>query len=231
MQRAWIALSAALVVLTGCMIQHAGPTLHDSQSIDRDSSEIVQVDVEMGAGTLRVEDGTDKLATADFAYAQAAGKPEMRFTSAAGHGHLTIRQSRSHSFSTGNDTNRWDVKLNRDIPLDMNVHLGAGEVRMRLGELSLSKLAIDVGAGELDLDLRGTPKKSYDVHVNGGVGEARIHLPRNVGIEARAQGGIGSVDASGLQHEGGRYFTNASSPVTIHLDVQGGVGNIKLIAE
>jgi hypothetical protein len=231
MQRAWIALPAAFLLLTGCVIEHAGPTLHDSQAIERDSSDVVQVDVEMGAGTLRVEGGTDKLATADFAYAQAAGKPEMRFTSAGGHGHLTIRQSRPHSFSTGNDTNRWDVRLNRDIPIDMNAHLGAGEVRLRLGDLTLSNLAIDVGAGELDLDLRGSPKKSYDVHVNGGVGEARIHLPRNVGIEARAQGGIGSVDASGLQHDGGRYYNSTSSPVTIHLDVQGGVGNIKLMAE
>jgi hypothetical protein len=90
-----------------------------------------------------------------------------------------------------------------------------------------------MGAGELNLDLRGTPKQSYEVRIQGGVGEATIRLPSTVGVEAQAQGGIGQVEASGLHKEGSRYFNDAlaNSKVTIHLNVQGGVGSIKLISD
>jgi hypothetical protein len=90
-----------------------------------------------------------------------------------------------------------------------------------------------MGAGELKMDLRGNPRKSYDVRVHGGVGSATIYLPKSVGISATAQGGIGSIDVDGLEERNGRWV-NASqlnSPVTIRVEVKGGVGEIKLIAE
>src|ERR1039458_5551387 len=37
-----------------------------------------------------------------------------------------------------------------------------------------------MGVGELHMDLRGKPKHDYDVRIHGGVGEATIHLPRDV---------------------------------------------------
>ena len=66
-----------------------------------------------------------------------------------------------------------------------------------------------------------------------GVGEATIYLPHDVGISARAEGGIGEISTKGLVDRNGRWI-NASqenSPITIRLDVKGGVGQINLIAE
>ena len=90
-----------------------------------------------------------------------------------------------------------------------------------------------MGVGQLDLDLRGTPKKSYDVRIQGGVGEATVRLPSNVGVEAEARGGIGEVHASGLRKEGSRYVNEAlaDSKVAIHLEIEGGVGSIRLISD
>ena len=58
--------------------------------------------------------------------------------------------------------------------------------------MSLSTLA----PGEVDADLRGNPKRSYDVRINGGVGQATIHLPKSVGISATAVGGIGEINVT-----------------------------------
>jgi hypothetical protein len=225
-------LLCGVVCLTGCGIERTGPSQRDSQTIERDDSQSVHVNLDMGAGTLRVAGGTGKLATAEFNYNVASWKPEVRYSSVAGHGSLTIGQPGHGSSSRGNVVNDWDLSLNQDVPLEMEVHLGAGEAHLNLGALTLRKVEVEMGAGELDLDLRGTPKASYDVRVQGGVGEATIRLPSSVGVEAKAMGGIGEVEASGLHHEGGRYFNDAlaSSTVTIHLDVQGGVGSIKLIS-
>ena len=85
----------------------------------------------------------------------------------------------------------------------------------------------------MDADLRGNPKRSYDVRINGGVGQATIHLPKSVGISATAVGGIGEVNVSGLEKRNGRWINpgHESDPVTIRLDVKGGIGQIDVVAE
>jgi predicted membrane protein len=115
----------------------------------------------------------------------------------------------------------------------MNVNLGAGEAKLDLGSLSLRKIDVEMGVGEVRLDLRGTPKNDYNVRIRGGVGDATVLLPRDVGVYAEARGGIGDISAPGLRHDGERYYNDAyrKSPVTVRLDVQGGVGSIKLISE
>ena len=157
----------------------------------------------------------------------------MLFRSSTGsRGDLDITQPDGPS-ALGDVDYRWDVRLNDARQTDIVAKLGAGEVQMNLGSLPLRDVEVDMGAGELKMDLRGNPTKSYDVRVHGGVGSATIYLPKSVGISATAQGGIGSIDVDGLEERNGRWV-NASqlnSPVTIRVEVKGGVGEIKLIAE
>jgi predicted membrane protein len=102
-----------------------------------------------------------------------------------------------------------------------------------LGELSLRRVNVEMGVGELRMDLRGTPKNDYAVSIHGGVGEATIYLPTGVGVEAEAEGGIGGIHTTGLEKRDGRYVNDAlgHSKNTVRLDVQGGIGEIRLIAE
>jgi hypothetical protein len=133
----------------------------------------------------------------------------------------------------GNANNRWDVRLNDGVLMDVVTKLGAGEANMNLGSMNLRNVELNIGAGEVKMDLRGNPKRSYDVRINGGVGEATVYLPRGVAIDATAQGGIGEIEVRGLEKRNGRWINAAqeNSPVKIHLEVKGGVGQINLIAE
>jgi predicted membrane protein len=90
-----------------------------------------------------------------------------------------------------------------------------------------------MGVGELNMDLRGRPKNDYSVRIRGGVGEATVRLPSDVGVSAEAHGGIGDISARGMRQEGSRYYNEAygRAKPTIRLDIQGGVGSIKLISD
>lgn len=90
-----------------------------------------------------------------------------------------------------------------------------------------------MGVGELNLDLRGKPKRGYDVRVHGGVGEATIRLPNDVGIKAEARGGIGQIEMRGLEKRGDRWVNagHEDADVTIHLNVAGGIGAIRVLVE
>jgi len=54
-----------------------------------------------------------------------------------------------------------------------------------------------------------------------------------VGITATASGGIGDINVRGLENRNGRWINKSHEldPVTIRVDVKGGVGEIRLVAE
>ena len=126
----------------------------------------------------------------------------------------------------------WDLQFNSQKPLDLNVKCGAGESRLDLGEMALRRVSVEMGVGELKMDLRGTPMNDYSVNVRGGVGEATVYLPEGVGIEADVKGGIGDIHAPGLEKREGRYDNDSYGHAknTVHLDIRGGIGAINLIA-
>jgi len=223
-------LVGVLLTSTGCLVtEHSGPTAHDFRAIDRDASETVRVHLKMGAGNLRIGSGTEKLLRADFDYNVPSWKPEVQYNS----GVLRISQPEGNHTHFGNTKYEWDLRLNRDVALDLDVNFGAGEARLDLGSLSLRRVDVHMGVGTLQMDLRGNPKRNYDVSINGGVGEATVRLPSDVGVFAEAHGGIGDISANGLTRDGSSYFNAAyrKSPVTIKLNVHGGIGSIKLISD
>jgi hypothetical protein len=229
----FVTISAGLT-LSACSVSVAptGPELHESRSIDLDKSEKVRVAAKMPVGELDLRGDAQKLMDADFTYNVAEWKPDIHYSSAEAGGDLTLGQHGPTS-STGNTKNHWDLRFNNNVPLDLRVEFGAGEARLNLGSLSLRSVDVEMGAGTLRMDLRGTPKNPYSVRVRGGVGDATVYLPKGVGISATASGGLGEVSVTGLRKTGDRYVNDAyeKATVRIRLDIQGGVGSIKLIAE
>jgi hypothetical protein len=225
--------AVAALVITGCDINvQTGPDQHDTQAVELDKSEMVRVELKMGAGELTMDGGSPKLLDADFTYNVASWKPVMRVDSSSFRKQITIEQPRS-SHGGANVNYKWNLHVNDTVPMDIVAHLGAGEARLNLGTVNLRSLEMNIGVGEVRVDLRGKPTRDYTVHVNGGVGQATIYLPRDVGIVANAHGGIGGINARGLEKRGGSWINPAheNAPVTIHVDVNGGVGQIDLIAE
>jgi hypothetical protein len=221
--------------LSGCVIEsgHTGALQYDSSTVDLDSSESVQVNLNMGAGELRVTDGSQKLMRADFSYNVPDWKPKVRYEHAAGRGTLSVEQPSSHQAHLGNNKYQWDLQLNNKVPMDLKVNFGAGDARLDVGSLTLRSVEIDMGVGKLQLDLHGKPKQDYEVRVNGGVGEATIRLPNDVGIWAEASGGIGAINVRGLRKEGSHWESDAlgKSKVKIRVEVHGGIGSVNLIAD
>jgi hypothetical protein len=225
------ATTASILTLMGCTEDFGppGPTRTETRSIDLDSSELVRAELKMGAGQLTVRGGAPKLMEAEFTYNRPAMRPTVHYDASGFRGHLLVEEpSGVHHV---NSNYRWDLRFNDDKPLDLIVHFGAGEGRLDVGELRLRSLEIHMGVGQLRVDLRGMPKNDYDVSIHGGVGEATIFLPQGVGVEAEAHGGIGGINARGLEKRDGRYVNDAygHSKTNIRLDVHGGIGSINLV--
>jgi hypothetical protein len=227
-------LALLALMLTGCAGRAvpAGPSEHETQSIELDKAEMARVEIRMGAGELNVAGDSPRLLDAEFEYDNPALKPIVRYTAGSFRGQLNVSQPNAHSASPSSRYT-WNLHLNNQLPLDVVTHLGAGNADMNLGSLTLRSVEVHMGVGNLDMNLRGNPKRDYDVEIHGGVGNATLRLPSNVGIVARASGGIGNIEAHGLEKHDGRWVSpnHQEAKVNIHLDISGGVGNISLIAE
>jgi hypothetical protein len=146
----------------------------------------------------------------------------------------------------------WDLRLNDAVPMEMSVDMGAGSTDLALGTLaltrldveggagdvnvdlsgssSLTRLEIDGGAGRITVDLTGDWQTDLDADIGGGVGQITVRLPRSVGVRVDVSVGIGGVNASGLTRDGDDYVNDAygESDVTLRIDIRGGVGEINL---
>jgi predicted membrane protein len=111
--------------------------------------------------------------------------------------------------------------------------MGAGQGNLHFRDIPLTRLDLNLGAGQMDIDFTGDRKADLTAVIEGGVGQANIRLPKNVGVIATASGGIGSIRVHGLTKDGDSYTNEAykKTPVTIHLKVEGGIGNIALTEE
>jgi predicted membrane protein len=211
----------------------SGPVQYDSAALEKDRSELVRVNLAMGAGSLKVGSGTQKLLQAYFTYNVPSFKPEVVYTPSGGTADLTVRQPSGNHAHFGNTKNEWDLRFNQDVPLEITTNFGAGDAQLDLGSLALRSVSVQMGVGQLQMDLRGNPKHDYAVDIHGGVGEATVRLPSNVGLYLEAAGGIGAVDVKGLRKENGHWVNDAYAQpgVKVRVDVHGGIGEIKVIAE
>jgi len=224
----------AAVLVAGCVWNRepAGPIEHEHKVVELDKSELTRVHLTMGAGDLEVKGGATKLLEADFHYNVPAWKPSVTHRSTGTQSDLEISQA-SQTGVFGKAENRWQLTLNDAVPMDVIARFGAGEARLKLGSLNLRNVELHMGAGEMEMDLRGNPTKSYRVDIQGGVGSATVYLPAHVAISATASGGIGDITVRGLEKRDNRWINAraTSTAVTIELQVQGGVGEIRIIAE
>ena len=226
-------VAAVAMALFGeaCQSQDVGEMRHESRTIQPENAQSVRANLKMGAGELQVVGAADALMEADFSYNVADWKPKVSYEVAGEAGELSVRQGSGGGVRLGGDArNEWNLRFNDEVPIDLRVQMGAGESDLDLDSLALTGLNLEIGAGRTTVDLTGDYEQDFDASIQGGVGQATVLLPSEVGVRARAEGGLGKINAEGLQREGDSYVNDAygSSNVTVDVDVQGGVGEINL---
>ena len=234
-QSAGLACCAVLIMAAaGCHVSNGSPvgeTRTTSKTVPLGQQKSVDVEIKMGAGELRVANGSSDLMNADFTYNVDSWKPEVLYDAAGDQGTLTIQQPSGPHDIHGRTRYEWDIRLNNHVPMEMNVNMGAGKANLNLAGLNLSDLSLNVGAGEADIDLDGAWQHDVNATVHGGVGKVTLHLPSDVGVRATVHGGLGAIHAKGFS-KSGDSFTNSSygkSKATVNIQVEGGLGEVNLM--
>lgn len=224
----WSFLGLAVVGIAAC--ETATEPEVKIQKVGLREADFVEVDIHMGAGELNLEGGAADLMEGTFRYNVERWTPEVDYQVFNKQGKLSIRQRKKHGLHLGRTENTWDIRLNNHVPMDMAINLGAGSSDLDLRELSIRRLDVDMGVGELSLDLSGERKEDLNAKIEGGIGHGTIYLPENIGIRAEIKGGIGSIHAPGF-HKDGHIYTNdayGKTAASIGLRIEAGIGSIEL---
>jgi N-terminal domain of toast_rack, DUF2154 len=232
-----IAMMAATAVLAGACgtqrggTQQVGKMQRESKSVDPKNAQSARAQLKMGAGELNLTGGADQLMEGEFSYNVSDWKPKVSYDVSGDEGELIVKQRSSEGADfSGDARNEWDISLNDELPTDLVVQMGAGESDLDLDSLALTGLDLQMGAGKTTVDLTSDYAQDFDASIEGGVGEATVLLPSEVGVKAKAEGGLGKINAKGLQKVGNSYVNDAygESDTNLSVDVQGGAGQINL---
>jgi hypothetical protein len=153
---------------------------------------------------------------------------ETRYSVSDGTGYLDIRQQEGMPVVAGQSINELDISFPSGIPARLNIDMGVGELNLDLSEMDLTGLTLSGGVGVTEVRL---PNGDYEVNVDAGVGQVIIHLPE--GAEGRLvyNGGLVSFEAPAgfVKLDDHAWETAGYTPDNgLTITIEAGVGNIEV---
>ena len=190
----------------------------------------VEASIDMGAGKLIVTGDADDVMDAEFEFGDPSWEPEVSYNVTNGKGELEVdTPSGLKTFPSGNTRYEWDIALGNTLPLDLSVNMGAGEVDLDLRGLDVRKLRVNLGAGESTIDLSGVWSNDLTADINTGAGELTLRVPANVGVRIVGyRDGLGSYRADGFEQDGDALVNDAweTADVKFEIELTRGLGEV-----
>ena len=150
-----------------------------------------------------------------------------------GAGTVELEQDTTYGLPWLDTRSVWSVGLATGIPLDLKLDTGAARARLDLGELQVRRLDLQTGASDTRIRL---PRSAGATTVRAQTGAASlvVEVPTGVAARIRSRMALGSSQVDPIRfprtadgHESADYATAANR---VDLDLQGGVGSIKVVS-
>ncbi len=219
------------------------------QNMELKSLKNLKADFKINAGQLYITAHEQSLASFNSTYSKNSWKADVKIDEQAGK--LIIHQPEEKNTNMNDEEkNIWKIKLPKNLETDLRLRMGAGEgtinlnganfnqlkaemgagkININLANTSLANLEVKAGVGALSVDLSGKQDKDLHATIEGGIGEIKLVLPRNVGVRVKVNG-LGSIDKNDLKKQNGYYVNEqyGKSKTTIDITERGGLGSLEL---
>jgi hypothetical protein len=232
-----VVVATGALMLAGCNILTVGKDAYEKTLlVEKDKAEELELEVNMGAGELTLEQGSKDWVIGEAKYNNKDLEPEVSYKLTGDTGKIAIDQSKSEDINVnkGGLKNEWNLQVTNDVPIGLIVNSGASASTLNLTGLKLEDLQINAGVGDLTVDLSGDWKKSFDVNMDMGVGVTTLILPKDVGVKVISEKGLGVRSVEGLSSEGDGVYVNdkfGKSDVTITVNADLGIGEFEIKEE
>ncbi len=174
--------SLAPLILTGVLALAGAPDCARAQSWQTQSvsrsyrgENLLRVNVEFGAGTLRLSPGASRaLYRAELHYDQEQFEPTAHFDGGTNSLHLGLaRTDRSDPEYDTESGQYLDLELSPSVPLDLHLKFGAATAELELGGLALERAEIQTGASSTLVSF-AAPNRMACERIEFAVGAAQL---------------------------------------------------------
>lgn len=131
---------------------------------------------------------------------------------------------------TPGDNLSWEVRLNNQIPLVLELNTGASETLADLTDLKVTDLTLKTGASSTDIIFPANARMTR-AKIESGAASVDIRIPHAVSARIHASGGLSSidVDTGRFSHQGNNTYISPdyeSAQNKVELVVTAGVGAV-----
>lgn len=125
----------------------------------------------------------------------------------------------------------WKVRLNRELPLALDLEIGANEAVLELHDLKVSEIYLRSGANSTDITLPAAAGFTR-TRISSGAASVKLQVPEGVAARIKSRGGLSSIDVDLRRFPGsaGNYqspdYETAANKVDIEVEM--GVGSVSV---
>ncbi len=187
--------------------------------------------MDFGGGRLKVRGGADSGKLLEGQFYHRGQRPEVNSEETGQTMKVTLKRRGSTIVLGQRDRERWIVKLNETVPVDLSLDAGGAQVRLDLADIVLNKLDLETGAADVDLILGA---KSPEVRCDVSCGAASIDMviPAGAGLRIDRESPMSSFSTGDINLvESGKYMESPdfdARGVRIFLTIDAGVSSLRI---
>ena len=237
---AWLVSLLVLAILSACLgvaIWQYSPALSSgivtkSYSEPLGSLERAQIEIDFSAGTITISSlplGSPSLVEIDSEVRNSRETINVDFHQQDGEGKLYL--STVNQWFWGGDGIKWEVRFTKSIPLAINIKSAASNMELNLSELKVTKLRLDVDAGNYKVTTPSTAG-TIDIEIEADVANIEVTVPDGVAakIQMDTNLSVSDVDKNRFPQQGAYYvsdnFNTAQNRIYLIIDCD--VGRVQV---
>ncbi len=124
----------------------------------------------------------------------------------------------------------WDVALNSDIPMALNLDLGANKSTLDLRDMNITHLDLDTGASDTHLTLPSKGRFTADLDL--GAASLEITLPEGLSARINASVAAGDLKVDEMRFpRNGKYYQSpeyATAANAVDMTIDAGAASVKI---
>lgn len=188
-----------------------------------------RLDIDAGAGSFYVEEPCTALVEAKTSSSLGEYSMRSEIVDSSADLHLTMEGNRS-GLRSGGWRNRARVRLHNAPAWDLDLDIGAAQVDLDLRPYRVRNLNLDAGAAKVIVRM-GQLVKESDVRITAGASSVRLEVPESAGCEIHVDAALSSKKFPGFARVSDRVYQtenydSAERKITIRLDA--GVSSLRV---
>jgi len=211
-----------------------GKWIRDHYKYSVGNIEQLDIEIDYGVGELTIDaNSKPNLISGNIFYYPTKWDPEIKYTERGGTGVFSVNTNHDNKYEwdIGDDfrlgsgfknfDNSLEFSVPTGIPIEIDMDFGIGEANLDLTDLTLSRVMIDCGLGEMNVQmLKPNPMTCDFLKIDTGLGEFNAEGLGNLNArEVDIEVGMGSADIDFRGH-----FTN-----DVEIDIEVGMGSLDLV--